>query len=75
LTETIERPVYLYEDLLCDVFRVVVITCELVRDPVHHGSMPFDQRLEGTMVSGRGAGDQVRIRHHREASSASESWI
>ena len=59
LAELVKRTVHLDEDFLRDVFSIVVVARELVRDSIHHGSMPLDERLKGGRVAARRAGDQL----------------
>jgi hypothetical protein len=39
----------------------VVVAGKLVGDPIDHGAMPLDERMEGGTIAGRRAGHEVRI--------------
>ena len=66
LTEPVQGPIHLDEDFLRDVFGVVVVPRELVRDAIHHGPVPLDERLERGVVPRRRACDQFRVgRRHK----------
>ena len=64
LAKPVERTIDLDEDFLRDVLGVVVVAGELIGDPIHHRSVPLDERLKGGRVAARRAGNQVRIVSH-----------
>jgi len=59
-----QRPVHFDEDVLRDVFGIVVVARELIRHAVHQGPVSLDEHLKGGVIPGRGAGNQVRVILH-----------
>ena len=67
VAKTVEGSIDLDEDVLGNVFGVVMIAGELVRHPIHHRAMALDERAKcGRIAAGR-AGNEVRICRRAEA--------